>query len=177
MLPDIFLKLIRDGFATKEMSLACGWFALGGFSITGCNISHNLILSCSGVPPETDPTPNTDELYAPTGISQNPPHVPASRPPMTCGHSEVCDHKASSECPGFPLWFSLAPGSLFLCLSWKTRDGWRMKFSSWIGVRVIKSWCNKLRLQQYREQAVPQSWGPARPLNQTTLGNVHRSGW
>lgn len=34
MLPGVFLQLTHNGFATKEMSLARGWFVLGGFSLT-----------------------------------------------------------------------------------------------------------------------------------------------
>lgn len=65
--------------------------------------------------------PWTQTNCAPTGASQGP-HVPASPPPTTCGHSLVCGHRASSECPGFQWWFSRGPDSLFLCLSWKQQQ-------------------------------------------------------
>lgn len=89
MLLDIFLNPVHNGFATKGMSLAPGGFALGDFSFPDYCISHDLALSHLWVPPETDPTSNTDKLCAHTGISQSP-HVPASPPRTTCGHSGVC---------------------------------------------------------------------------------------
>lgn len=111
-------------------------------------------------PPETDSALNTDKLCAPPGTSQSP-RVPASPSPTTCGHSLVCDHRASSECPGFQWWFSPGSGSLFLCLSWKNTEAWwKMKLSSWMGMGATK-------------QAVPRS--PEAPRASWT--RLHPGNW